>query len=299
MALPLSAAGQKDNISSPQTQPDQEEADNRSFSFTDSRGISRLYQEHPGTVISLGPNITETIFALERGNLLIGRTDFCDYPPEVKEITSIGSLMEPNMETIVNLNPDLVIASTHVSPEVLEKLESYGIPTVLVYGEESFQGMEDVISGCAILLDAELKGNEILADIRKRLKAVIESVEQNESPSRCYYALGFGAGGDWTAGGSTFIGELMTLAGGENIAFEQEGWSYSKEWLVEKQPEVIILNRGMKKEFLSLPIYKDLEASRNNRVFEIDENILVRQGPRQIEALEELASIMVSGLDQP
>ncbi|MDC7232660.1 MAG: ABC transporter substrate-binding protein, partial [Spirochaetales bacterium] len=123
-------------------------------------------------------------------------------------------------------------------------------------------------------------------------EAVAASVSaMNRTPS-CYYALGFGDGGDWTSGGGTFIGELLTMAGGRNIAQDVEGWSYSKELLVAEQPRIILVNRGMKEQFLSLPVYKDLEASVKGMVFEIDENSIVRQGPRQIDALEEIHRIM-------
>ncbi|QEN07999.1 ABC transporter substrate-binding protein [Oceanispirochaeta crateris] len=295
LCLNLFSTGQMDSPSEISRLPNEIEP----FSFTDSRGVSRVFQEYPRKVVSLGPNMTETIFALDRGDLLIGRTDFCDFPEEVSLIPSVGNLIEPNMETIVNLDPDLIIASTHVSLEVLEKLESFGIPTVMIYGEENFDGMKSVISGCATLLNAEEEGTALLQDISTRLEAVGQRVSQMRYHPSCYYALGFGDGGDWTAGGSTFINELLSLAGGKNIAADQSGWSYSKELLVSKQPEIIILNRGLKKEFLSLPVYDGLKASLNDRVFEIDENILVRQGPRQITALEELTLIMESALDQP
>ena len=87
------------------------------------------------------------------------------------------------------------------------------------------------------------------------------------------------------------------MAGAKNIAEDQDGWSYSKELIVEQQPRVILLNKGMKELFLSLPVYRDLDASLGGRVYEINEDALVRQGPRQIEALEELHKIVELNLD--
>lgn len=288
---PLFASGSSEDVLTPDESVQRNESA-QTFSFTDSRGITVELDSRPLRIISLGPNITETIYALGKEQLLVGRTDFCDYPSQVSEISSIGGLMDPSLETIVALNPDLVIGSTHVDPEVLKKLESYSIPSALIYGEESFEGMEEVIRGCARLLDAEAEGNVLLDDIQKRRAAVKSSVDAMDRNPSCYYALGFGDGGDWTSGGNTFISEVLTMAGGSNIAEDQDGWSYSRELLVAKQPDLIIVNRGLKDEFLTLPIYKDLTAAQRGHVFEIDENILVRQGPRQIEALEEIHKIM-------
>lgn len=282
---PLFASGSQE-----QTPPADESA--QTFSFTDSRGITIELEAKPLRIISLGPNITETIYALGKEQLLVGRTDFCDYPAEVSKISSVGGLQDPSLETIVSLNPDLVIGSTHVDPEVLKKLESYSIPSALIYGEESFEGMEEVISGCAQLLDAESEGKALLDDIHSRKAALEASVAAMDKNPSCYYALGFGDGGDWTSGGNTFISELLGMSGGSNIAEDQEGWSYSKELLVARQPQLILVNKGMKNDFLTLPVYKDLVAAQNGHVFEIDENILVRQGPRQIDALEQIHRIM-------
>ncbi|MDC7233363.1 MAG: helical backbone metal receptor, partial [Spirochaetales bacterium] len=173
LAAPLWATGQSEAPSDEQAAaPSDTVVVQEPVRFTDSRGVTVELPETPRRIISLGPNITETVFALNKGDLLVGRTDWCDYPAEVSGIASVGGLQDPNLEALVALNPDLVIASTHVDPEVLSKLESFSIPAVLIYGEESFEGMEDVISGCAALLGAEDRGKELLKDIRSRREAV-------------------------------------------------------------------------------------------------------------------------------
>ncbi|MGI6119405.1 MAG: helical backbone metal receptor, partial [Desulfosporosinus sp.] len=110
------------------------------MTITDSYERRVVIEKEPLKIISLAPNITETIFALERGNQLVGRTDYCDYPDEAAKIESVGSLETPSIEKIVILKPDLVIASTHFSKDVLKKLEELGITTIVLYGEESFDG---------------------------------------------------------------------------------------------------------------------------------------------------------------
>jgi len=261
------------------------------ISLTDSRGQEILLTDYPKRVISLGPNLTETIFALGKGGLLVGRTDYGDYPAQVKSIPTVGSLQEPNIETIINLEPDLALASTHVSEETIQTLEEAGIKVALLYGPNNFSGLSDVINGCGTLLDARQEADQLMADINRRLKIVTKEVDRRTYRPRVYYALGFGDGGDWTSGAGTFISTMIEMAGGENIV-KQKGWSYSKELLVEADPDIIIMAQGKKETFLSLPIYKDLKASLNGRIYEIDENILVRQGPRLIDGLETLSALL-------
>ncbi len=273
-----------------------ETAGNTEISLSDSKGREIRLGRYPEKVISLGPNITETVFALGRGNLLAGRTDWCDYPAEAQDVPSIGTLQEPNLEIIISMEPDLVIASTHVSEETVQTLEQVGIPVALLYGEEDFSGLADVISGCGTLLGAEAEARRILEDLDERIARVEKEAAAWPRHPRVYYALGFGDGGDWTAGAGTFMDSLITMAGGENIV-TQEGWSYSKEMLVDQDPELILMGMGKKENFLTLPIYKDLSASRAGKVYEIDENILVRQGPRLIDGLELLARIFRENIE--
>ena len=266
------------------------------ISLSDSKGRNVTLQAYPEKVISLGPNITETIFALGKGSLLVGRTDWCDYPAEAGKIPSIGTLQEPNIEVLISMEPDLVIASTHVSEETVKAMEQVGVPIALLYGEEDFSGLADVIGGCGILLGAEEEAEVLLEDINRRIAVVEENVSSWSRHPRVYYALGFGDGGDWTAGAGTFMDSLISMAGGENIV-TQEGWSYSKEMLVEENPELILMSLGRKNDFLALPIYRDLRASREGEIYEIDENLLVRQGPRLIDGLELLTRIFKENLE--
>ena len=121
-------------------------------------------------------------------------------------------------------------------------------------------------------------------EMRKRTETI-------QTRPTVYYVVGFGEGGDWTAGGDTFIGQMIETAGGDNIAAEISGWSYSLETLVEKQPEIIVVPDWALESFISAPLYSELEAVQNGRVYGINEDIISRQGPRLIEGLEQLNAI--------
>ncbi len=141
----------------------------------DSYGRKVTINKEPMRVISIAPNITETIFALGQGEKLVGRTDYCEYPEAAKEIESIGSLQSPNIEKILSLNPDLVIASTHFKKDVLEKLEELDLKVMVLYGEESFQGVYQVIEKLGTVLNAKEEADKVIANMKQKMRKSLRS----------------------------------------------------------------------------------------------------------------------------
>ncbi len=251
----------------------------------------------PERVVSLGPNITETLFALDRGDLLVGRTDYCDYPEEALAVPSVGTISDPSLEKILSLNPDLIIASTHAGPETLTTLEETGIPVLSLYSEESFEGVYSLIREVASAVDASRKGEELIAGMEDRVNRVEASVAGKPRP-KVYYVIGFGDYGDYTAGGNTFIGKMLEMAGAVNVADELDGWRYSLEELLLQDPDLIICSRygHIPEQLKEASGYRELTAVREGKIFPIDNNKLDRQGPRLAEGLQDLARI-IHGVD--
>lgn len=260
------------------------------MTIVDSYEREVVLEEEPKTVVSVAPNITETIYAIGAEDKLIGRTDYCDYPEEVSDIESVGSLMDPNIEKILELNPDLVIASTHFQKEVLEKLEESDIKVVVLYGEESFEGVYDTIEKLGKVLNRESKAADVIGEMKAKVEDVKSKVEGLEKPS-VYYVVGYGESGDFTATKETFIAQMIEMAGGKNAADDAEGWKYSLEKVVEKDPEILICSKyfDSKTGIEAANGYKDLSAVKEGRLYEIDNNKLDRQGARLADGLEELA----------
>ncbi|MGY0372029.1 ABC transporter substrate-binding protein [Clostridium sp. JNZ J1-5] len=261
--------------------------------IVDSYNREVTIEKEPQKIVSIAPNITETIFALGKGNKLVGRTDFCDYPAEVKDIQSIGTLKDPNIEKIVELKPDLVIASTHFKKDVLRKLEGLGIKVVVLYGQESFDGVYDTIKKVGQVTNANNEAEKIVTDMKKKVENVVSKVKDKNKP-KVYYVVGYGKTGDFTAGKGTFINSMIEMAGGDNVAKDTEGWKYSLEKLIEKNPEIIVCSKSFdtKKGIESTNGYKDLKAVKEGKLIEIDNNLLDRQGPRLALGLEELAKVL-------
>ncbi len=250
----------------------------------------------PKRIVSLAPNITEILFALGEGDRLAGRSSWCDHPTEVTDIPDAGSLMEPNIEKVASLRPDLIIASAHFQRGSLNKLDRLGVPVLILFGPESFDGLFFTIDKVAELVNAEANAARIKADIRRRIETVKEKTAGLEKP-KVYYVIDFGASGDYTAGGNTFIHQLLSLAGARNIAEDLEGWAYSAEMVIQGDPDLIICPDfpGFRERLTASPAYRELRAVKQDRVYQIDVDLIDRQGPRLIDGLETLAGIIHPG----
>lgn len=258
--------------------------------ITDSRGNVTLLTKEPMKVVSLSPNITEIIYALDRGDRLVGRTAFCDYPQEAQNVTVVGDFIEWNFETILSLEPDVVFASSLNTEENEKKLKELGVQIVFLTQTESFESVYETIGMIGKVLNAEEKADDIIKQMRKTVLDVQNSVSGLDKPT-VYYVVGYGEYGDYTATGETFIASMLEMAGADNIAADITGWVFSLEKLMEKDPYMIICSEDAKKYFQQTNGYKELTAVKEGRIYAIDENILVRQGPRLAEGLKQLAEI--------
>lgn len=263
------------------------------LTIEDSFGNTVILENKPERIVSVAPSITETIYAIEAEELLVGRTDYCDYPAEVSMVESVGTLTEPNIEKIVELEADLVIASTHFSDDVYEKLNELDIQVIVLNPNDSFEGVFSVIDALGEITDASSEAENLIEEMRASIEDVKGKVNGRTAPN-VYYVVGYGEFGDYTAGGGTFISEMIELANGRNIADDVEGWSYSLEKIVEHDPDMLIVSKyyDMKKGLMEANGYKELSAVRLGNVFEIDNNTIDRQGPRLAEGFEALARLI-------
>lgn len=264
--------------------------------MTDSFERSVTIPAKPERIVSLAPNITEILFALGEEDRLAGRSSWCDYPSGVQTIPDAGSLMEPNIEKIASLAPDLIIASAHFQRESLNKLQRLGVPVLILFGPESFDGLFQTINTVAALVQARTRAAKMEQEIRDRIETVRSKVAGLPGPA-VYYVIDFGAAGDYTAGGNTFIHQLLTLAGARNIAAGLDGWAYSVEMVVQGDPDLIICPDlpGLKERLVKSPGYRSLRAVKDGQVHTIDVDLIDRQGPRLVQGLEVLAEIIHPG----
>ncbi len=258
---------------------------------TDIAGNTVEIPSEINSVVSIAPNVTEIIFALDCGDKLIGVDAFSNYPSEASKIESVGDYNGPNVESIVELNADVVIGGNYLQQETIDGLNELSIPMIQAEGttfDEIYQSIELI----GDVLDKESEANELVNSMKTRKKAVEDKAANNkgEKPS-VYYVMTF-VDGNWTSGPGTFINEMIEAAGGTCVTADggAEWMDYSMEELIEKDPDVLLVSSeaGDIEELKKTTGYSSLSAVKNDNVFVIDADIVSRPGPRIIDALEEI-----------
>lgn len=261
------------------------------ITVTDSIGNTITIKEEPKTIISFAPNLTEIIYALNLSSKLIGRTEYCDYPAEVSNVPSIGDFYNPDIEKIVSMSPDVVVASSLWTEDIITKFKEVGITVVVLSEDKEVTGIYEMIDLMGQIFNCQKTATTLVDTMKAQIENVTTKVA-NLPKKTVYYVVDFGEYGDYTAGGDTFVGGLLTLAGGDNVAKDLSGWSYTLESLIEADPEVIIIGESRKEDFINSANYKNLSAVKNGTVYGIDNNLLDRQSYRTSEGIEVIAKIL-------
>jgi iron complex transport system substrate-binding protein len=266
---------------------------------TDQLGRLVKLEGIPQRIVSLAPSNTEILFALGLADQVVGVTDYCNYPPEVKEKPSIGGFSTPSIEKIVTLSPDLILAASIHQNQVIPRLEARGM-TVVALAPKTLSEVLDAITLVGEITHKEEEASQLVAGMRSRIKAVTDktgNLPEAQKP-RVFYVT-------WhdplmTAGSGTLHDELIRTGGGINIAGDLSGYpSISLEAVIAANPEVIVAGVGMGTgadaplQFaMTEPRLRDTDARLNNQVYGIDVDIVGRPGPRIADALEQFAKFI-------
>lgn len=271
--------------------------------ITDDHGRTVDIAETPERIVSLAPSATEILFALGLGDKVVGVTDFCDYPQELvakietDEIKRVGAPFPGfNLETIVDLKPDVVFAIGATVPDYVSDLDGLGKPAIVLNAKD-IDGIFHDIELVGEVCGEEEEAEALVADLRDDIDEIVAKVSGTSIRTVFYGVDVSDPALLWTAGSGTFIDALITLAGGENIAGDHKGWpTYNLENLIDTNPEVIVLggaNWGVSaEEVASRPLWQDMDAVEKERIYAIDDTTLVRPGPRIAEGLELLATLI-------
>ncbi|MCD4693245.1 MAG: helical backbone metal receptor [Calditrichales bacterium] len=252
-------------------------------------------------IVSLSPSTTETLFALGLGEKVVGVTNFCNYPPEVKGKTSVGGYFNPNYEAMAALEPDLVI----ILPEQ-ENVKNFLTELELKHLTVNNKTIHDILSAIETVgkeCGVEKRARELITTIKSRIKKIQEKTINLPRPAVLISigrTMGSGSLKDvYIAGKNTYYDELINYAGGRN-AYENEKIAYpmlSAEGIIHINPEIIIdmaaglssngLTEAMvRKEWQSV---SSVEAIKDNRLFVFSRDYILIPGPRFILLLEDIA----------
>ena len=259
------------------------------YAYTDDYEQTVQVPTTPKRIVSTSPAVTEIMFALGAQDLLVGRTDFCVYPPEAGRIESIGGISNLNVEKIVSLNPDLVISGSMIPRKSSSQLEKMGVPVVCVIEQQHFDGLYDNISKIGKLVGRTAAADSLNRLIKGKLALLSDSLNNSrtqEAKKSIYYVVGFGPSGNFTAGGNSFINDILTMAGAHNIAEDITGWSYSMEALMKEDPDYVLLRREDSATFCNTDPYNKLTAVKKGRVIGIESGTIDLQVPRNLDAVK-------------
>lgn len=242
-------------------------------------------------VVALAPNLTEIVFALGAGSSLVGVSEFSDFPDAARSIPRVGGL-EVSAERVASLTPDLVLATAEGGNRkgAVSALEASGLPVLVVPGGS----LDEVLAGIELVgrrLGREAEGRRLMRALEERREAVRRSVASRPRPRAVLLV--------WpdppsAAGGGTFLDDVLTEAGAQNLLSSRRGWPVvSAEWLATAPIEVAVIPDSP----VNRPVFERAFAagalSRGSiaaaRVIRVDESALTRPGPRVFDALEQLA----------
>jgi iron complex transport system substrate-binding protein len=259
--------------------------------LVDDSGASVSLPASVDRVVALAPNLTEIVFAIGAGDRLVGRTSYCDYPAEAKAIAEVGDTLQPSLERIISLKPQVVLVSRASQLEVFTKqLQSHDI-AVFVTDPHDLEGVFSSIEKVGEILGQSDKAKEVVERLRARARAVQERVK-DATPVRVFYQLS--AQPLYTAGRDSFVNDLIRRAGAISVSGDVPGaWpKYSAESALATRPEAIILPTGGSMGDMNTTVAEPLKrspAALHGRVYKINDDHLVRPGPRVVDGLEAMA----------
>jgi len=265
---------------------------------TDDTGRAVAIDQVPQRIVSFGPSITEILFALGLEEKVVGVSDYCDYPEAAKLKPKIGDAFNPSLERIVDLEPDLVL--TVEQEQLNRELDALGVK-FMVLDPKDIDGILGNIELVGEITGIKKRAEELIKDMQNSISQVIALMEDAPKVSVFFIIDATDPTLPWTAGTGSFIDALITMAGGENVAGEAVGaWvPFSLEQVVSSDPEVIIIQTMIagiptisKEELEEHPVWGEMTAVRQGKVYIIDGDLVSRPGPRIVQGLEAMAKII-------
>lgn len=243
----------------------------------------------PTRIVSLAPNITEILFALGLDREIVGVTEYCNVPAAAQVKPRIGGLMNPNIERIVESNPDLVVMSTSGNMRTdYDKLTGLGL-RVFVTNPQTIDGIFKSLHDLGTLTGREPVADSLVSSLQDKKRILLKRYEHHR-PRRVLFLLSLNP--VIVVGEGAFLQELLELARGENIA-RGSSTPYpqlSREEIFNRKPEVLLATHdaaGSVEHILTAyPEWRSLPAVQSHNVVLLDADLVTRPGPRIIEALE-------------
>ncbi|MFH1504441.1 MAG: helical backbone metal receptor [Candidatus Omnitrophota bacterium] len=251
-------------------------------------------------IVSLAPSNTEIVFALGKGDQMVGVSACCDYPEQVKSIKQIGGYASPDIDKIASLCPDVVLATEiDLKKGAISKLEAKGI-TVAVVSAGTIVDLPCAVLSVGKLIGCPEEASELAEQIRIKIEVVTRKAEKvKQKPKVCYICS---SNPLCTGTQSPVIDKLLVTAGGDNVmsGVKAETVEDFLKTVIEINPEIILISKGHKENIDLLSYAKkeidirQTKAYLDNKIYKIDSKLVCRPGPRAVEGLERINSFIYS-----
>jgi len=248
-------------------------------------------------IVSLAPSLTETLFVLGAGDAVAGVTSYCTYPKEAAHKPQVGGMINPSLEAIVALQPDLIVLSMEGNVrEDFDRLTALGA-AVFVSNPRSLADIQKSVKQLGALAGRSEAASTLAADLAAGEAEVIRDV----SGPKVRTLLIVSIRPLMVVGGHTFLNELLETAGATNLAarFPSTYPTLSREAVVSEDPDLLLVTSEIVADtrflFEEFPEWTSLKAARRNRIYRVDADLISRPGPRSVEALRTIARLVRGG----
>ncbi|MDO4288075.1 MAG: ABC transporter substrate-binding protein [Eubacterium sp.] len=249
------------------------------------------FDAEPQRVVSLSPANTEILFALEVSDKVVGRTDYCNYPEEASKVESIGDYNAPNVEKILSLSPDLVLATDFIDDNVRSQLEAAGAK-VMVFKATDIGGVQSEILTVGQVVNANDKAADIVDTMEEKYVSITKKCLEAETQKSVFIDIG----GYYSSGATSLLGTMLRDINANNIAADTGmDWpQLSVEQIIAANPDVYISFYTTPEDIKKVPGFDQINAIKNDQIYYYemlseDSDIIQRPGPRIVDGLELLA----------
>lgn len=260
----------------------------------DSTGETIEFKEQPEKVVSLIPSNTEILYELGAGDTVIGVSDLDNYPEEVTKKERIGA-MEFNLEKIISLNPDVVLAHDAIGGSTdagMQQLRDLGITVFYIPEATNFNETYDTITQVGLIMNKNNEAKKVIQEMQDKVAAVQKKIGTVETERSAFIETS-DEPEIYTAGKGTFIQEMFDLLSIKNIATKDNWYQISSEAIITDNPDVILVMYdyvpNIEEKVKKRTGFETVNAVINDRVVQIDSDQISRTGPRLADGLEEIA----------
>ena len=245
----------------------------------------------PQRIISLAPSNTEILFALGLGDKVVGVTMYCDYPAEAQDKEKVGDYYGPDIEKMIALQPDLILATDFHRFDLIPTLEEQGV-AVFAVAPQTLQDVLESIQKIGQITGKEAEALELVNGMESKIEGIEEQTEELAERPRVFYMTWYDP--MWTVGRNTWIDELINMAGGMNIFSEnfEGGAMVQIEWVILHDPQIIITSEWSYDWALNATELASTDASQTGRIHTFDDDLAQRPGPRLVDGLEWFAHLI-------